>query len=59
MEFLVRSRGKAEGVEIKPQGIPSEGVQCIKALFKNRTVGVPTADPTGVTVIYNLKSPGK
>jgi hypothetical protein len=59
VEFLVRARGKAEGVEVKPQNVPQAAAQCVRTLLKNRTIGIPSADPTGVTVIYNLKSSDK
>jgi hypothetical protein len=59
VEFLVRARGKAEGVEVKPQGAPQAAAQCVRALLKNRTIGIPSADPTGVTVVYSLKSSDK
>ncbi|MFO0589766.1 MAG: hypothetical protein U0441_19660 [Polyangiaceae bacterium] len=59
VEFLVRSRGKAEGVEVTPTGVSAEAARCVRTFLKNRSVGVPTADPTGVTVIYNLKPSGK
>lgn len=60
VELLVRLRGKAEGVEVTAQGgVPPSAAKCVQTLLKNRTIGSPSADPVGVTVIYNLKSPGK
>lgn len=59
VEFLVRARGKAEGVEVKPQGVPEEAAKCVRTFLKNRSVGTPTADPTGVTILFNLKPAGK
>jgi hypothetical protein len=55
VELLVRLRGKAEGVEVTPTGVPQEAARCVRTLLKNRAVGTPTADPVGVTVIYTLK----
>lgn len=55
VEFLVRARGKAEGVEVKPTGVSEEAARCVRAFLKNRSMGTPTADPTGVTAVYNLK----
>jgi hypothetical protein len=59
VELLVRAQGKAEGVEVTPTGVPQEGAKCVRALFKNRNVGTPSADPVGVTVVYQLKPSGK
>lgn len=59
VEFLVRSRGKAEGVEVKGTGVPAEAARCVQTFLKNRSVGTPSADPTGVTVVYSLKPSGK
>jgi hypothetical protein len=59
VELMVRARGKAEGVEVKPQGVSEEAARCVRTFLKNRSVGMPTADPTGVTVVYNLKPAGK
>jgi len=59
VEFLVRARGKAEGVEVKPTGVSEEAAKCVRAFLKNRSMGTPTADPTGVTVVYTLKPNGK
>ncbi|MBK8253496.1 MAG: hypothetical protein IPK82_12620 [Polyangiaceae bacterium] len=59
VELLVRVRGKAEGVEVTPTGVPEAGAKCVRNFLKNRTVGVPSADPVGVTVIYQLKPASK
>lgn len=59
VELLVRARGKAEGVEVTPTGVPAESARCVRTLLKDRSLGVPTADPTGVTVIYTLKPSAK
>lgn len=59
VEFLVRARGKAEGVEVTPKGVSEGAGKCVREFLKGRTMGVPTADPVGVTVLYNLKPAGK
>lgn len=59
VEFLVRVRGKAEGVEVTPKGVSDAAAKCVRTFLKNRTVGTPTADPVGVTVVYTLKPSGK
>ncbi|AUX25058.1 hypothetical protein SOCEGT47_056010 [Sorangium cellulosum] len=59
LQFLVRVRGRAEGVEVlSSRGVTAEAERCIRVFLKNRTIGVPTADPVGVTVTLSLK-PGK
>lgn len=56
VQFLVRSRGRAEGVEIlSSQGVSPEAASCVRLLLKNRSIGAPTADPVGVTVVLSLK----
>ncbi len=59
VEFLIRARGKAEGVEVTPTGVSAEAAKCVQTLLKNRSVGVPDADPVGVTVVYSLKPASK
>ncbi len=55
-QFLVRARGKAEGVEVlKVKGVAESVSPCIQGLLKNKRVGIPTADPVGVTFIINLR----
>ncbi len=54
--FLVRARGRAEGVEVaSAKGINPEAANCIRLLLKNRAVGAPSADPVGVTVTFTLE----
>lgn len=56
VQFLVRSRGRAEGVEIlSSQGVSPEAASCVRLLLKNKAIGAPTADPVGVTVVLSLK----
>ncbi|MFO0760329.1 MAG: hypothetical protein U0359_27860 [Byssovorax sp.] len=56
VQFLVRSRGRAEGVEVLTRkGLSPEAASCVRLLFKNKAVGAPTADPVGVTVTLTLK----
>jgi hypothetical protein len=58
LQFLVRARGRAEGVEIlKAKGITPEARECIRLALKNRRVGEPSADPVGVTVTLTLAAP--
>jgi hypothetical protein len=60
VQFIVRARGRAEGVEIlSSQGVTSEANACVRLLLKNKSVGAPTADPVGVTFVVNLKAAPK
>src|SRR5206468_3792149 len=54
---LVRSRGRAEGVEVvTSKNVTAEAAACVRLALKNRAVGAPSADPVGVTVTFNLKA---
>lgn len=56
VQFIVRARGRAEGVEVlSSQGVSPEAATCVRLLLKNRNVGHPTTDPVGVTVVLNFK----
>jgi hypothetical protein len=55
ISFLVRSRGRAEGVEVERKNVSEAAGSCVRLLYKNRAVGAPSADPTGVTVTLTLK----
>jgi hypothetical protein len=56
VQFLVRSRGRAEGVEIlAAKGVSAEASACVRVLLKNKAIGAPSADPVGVTVVLSFK----
>jgi hypothetical protein len=58
IQFLVRSRGRAEGVEVlAAKNVSSEAAACVRVLIKNKAIGAPSADPVGVTVVISLKPP--
>jgi hypothetical protein len=60
IQFLVRNRGRAEGVEVLGQkGVSPDAAACVRVLLKNKPIGPPTADPVGVTVTISLKPPSK
>jgi hypothetical protein len=60
IQFLVRARGRAEGVEVlSSQGISPEAAACVRQLLKNRNVGHPSSDPVGVTFVLNFKPSAK
>jgi len=55
LTFLVRARGRAEGVEVKRvKGVAESAGACVQKVLKNRRVGTPTEDPVGVTVTFEL-----
>jgi hypothetical protein len=57
VQFLVRARGRAEGVEVlSAKGVSAEAAQCVRLLLKNKAVGAPSSDPVGVTVVLSLKA---
>jgi hypothetical protein len=58
VQFLVRDRGRAEGVEVlKRKGANKEAATCVRKMLKNRWVGTPSNDPVGVTFRYELTAP--
>lgn len=58
LQFLVRVRGRAEGVEVRKQkGVSKPAAKCVQKLLKNLWVGTPSNDPVGVTFRYELKAP--
>jgi hypothetical protein len=60
VQFLVRNRGRAEGVEIlSSKGVSPDAAACVRVLLKNKPIGPPSADPVGVTVTISLKPPAK
>ncbi|MCA9620794.1 MAG: hypothetical protein KC731_17340 [Myxococcales bacterium] len=57
MQFLVRARGRAEGVEVLGRkGVAEDAGRCVQKILKNKWVGMPTQDPTGVVFRYELKA---
>lgn len=55
VQFMVRARGRAEGVEVlSAKGVGSEVAACVRVAVKNKPVGAPTAEPVGVTVSFSL-----
>ena len=60
IQFLVRNRGRAEGVEVlSSKGVSPDAAACVRLLLKNKPIGPPTSDPVGVTVTISLKPPAK
>jgi hypothetical protein len=58
IQFLVRSRGRAEGVEVlSAKNVSREAASCVRVLLKNKAIGAPSADPVGVTVVITFKAP--
>jgi hypothetical protein len=57
LQFLVRSRGRAEGVEVlAAKGMSAEASGCVRHALKNKAIGAPTSDPVGVTVVITFKA---
>jgi hypothetical protein len=57
LQFLVRPRGRAEGVEIlSAKGVSAEAQRCVRLLLKDKPVGAPSADPVGVTITLSLRA---
>ncbi len=56
VQFLVRERGRAEGVEVtRAQHVTDAAGHCVQKLLKNRWIGTPSDDPVGVSFSYKLK----
>jgi hypothetical protein len=55
MQFIVRDRSRAEGVEVlKVRGVSNAAQKCVRELLEGKWVGAPTADPAGVMFHYDL-----
>jgi len=55
VQLLVRAAGKAEGVDVvKAKGITDEAKKCIVTALQKKTMGTPSTDPVGVTVVIKL-----
>lgn len=63
LKFLVRSRGRAEGVEVgRVQNVPPAVASCLAWTLARRPVGAPSDEPVFVTVTFKLieeKTPAK
>lgn len=63
LKFLVRSRGRAEGVEVaKARNVPPEVAKCLAFTLARRPVGAPSDEPVFVTARFKLvedKAPAK
>jgi len=56
VQFLVRERGRAEGVEVaRTQKVTEEAALCVQKLLKNRPIGKASDDPVAVFYAYKLK----
>jgi hypothetical protein len=55
LSFLVRARGRAEGVEVdKVRGVSAEAARCMAQVLARRAVGAPSSDPVGVKVVFDV-----
>jgi hypothetical protein len=58
VRFLVRSRGRAEGVSVsKRAGISAEAAACVADVVDRRLVGTPEAPYVGATAIFKFTRP--
>lgn len=58
VRFLVRERGRAEGVSVKShQGMSAEAAKCIADVVDRRYVGYPAAPLVGATIPIELSAP--
>jgi hypothetical protein len=55
VRFLVRARGRAEGVSVaKRSGMSSQAAQCVAEVVDRRAVGVPEEPIVGATVVIQF-----
>jgi hypothetical protein len=58
VRFLVRERGRAEGVSVKShQGLSLDAAKCIADVVDRRYVGYPAAPLVGATIPIELSAP--
>jgi hypothetical protein len=58
VRFLVRERGRAEGVSVKSrEGMSAEAAKCIADVVDRRYVGYPAAPLVGATIPIELSAP--
>lgn len=58
VRFLVRSRGRAEGVSVsKRAGVSAAAAACVAAVVDRRLVGTPEAPYVGATAIFKFTRP--
>jgi hypothetical protein len=55
VRFLVRARGRAEGVSVaKKSGLSSQAAQCVADVVDRRQVGIPEEPIVGATVVIQF-----
>jgi hypothetical protein len=55
VQFLVRVRGRAEGVEVlSHDGVDPKAGACVRKLLKDWRIGTPSDDPVGVAFRYRF-----
>jgi hypothetical protein len=60
VRFLVRQRGRAEGVSVvKRTGVSTEAARCVSDVVDRRYVGVPDAPIVGATVVIKFAKAAK
>lgn len=60
VRFLVRQRGRAEGVSVaKRSNLSAEAARCVSEVVDRRYVGVPDAPIVGATVVIKFAKAAK
>jgi hypothetical protein len=60
IRFLVRERGRAEGVTVTGrQGITAKAARCLADVVDRRNVGTPDEPMVGATVLIKITRPGE
>jgi hypothetical protein len=60
IRFLVRERGRAEGVTVvSRQGVSTKAAKCLADVVDRRNVGIPDAPMVGATAVLRFTRPGE
>ena len=60
IRFLVRERGRAEGVTVTGrQGVSAKAARCLADVVDRRNVGTPDEPMVGATVVIKFTRPGE
>jgi hypothetical protein len=60
VRFLVRERGRAEGVTVSSrQGVSAKGARCVADVVDRRHVGSPSESMVGATAVIKFTRPGE
>lgn len=60
VRFLVRERGRAEGVSVaKRRAVSEKAARCVAEVVDRRSVGIPEAPIVGATIVVNFSAEGE